>query len=83
MRCIGHVAHMGEMRNAYKIVILKPEGKRQLGRPGHRFQDDIRMDIMKIVCGILNSIHLYRDRDQWDPSNSIKDGEFIDLLSDC
>jgi hypothetical protein len=36
---------MGEMRNAYKIVILKPEGKRQLGRPGHRWKDNIRMDL--------------------------------------
>jgi len=36
VRCAGHVAHMGEMRNAYKIFIRKPKGKRPLQRPRHR-----------------------------------------------
>jgi hypothetical protein len=33
----GHVAHLGEVRNAYKILVIKPEGKRPLGRPMSRF----------------------------------------------
>jgi hypothetical protein len=36
MRWAGHVAHMGEVKNAYKILSRKPEGKRLLGRPRHR-----------------------------------------------
>jgi hypothetical protein len=41
----GHVARMGAMRIAYKIFGGKPEGKRQLGRPRHRWEDNIRMDL--------------------------------------
>jgi hypothetical protein len=36
MRCVGHVAQMGEKRNAYRLFVGKPEGKRPLGRPRHR-----------------------------------------------
>jgi hypothetical protein len=45
MRWAGHVAPMGEMRNAYKILIVKPEGKRPLGRSVCRLEDNIRMDL--------------------------------------
>jgi len=38
MRWAGHIAHMEDMRNAYKILVRKPEGKRQLGRPRHRWE---------------------------------------------
>jgi hypothetical protein len=44
MRWEGHAAHMGEMRNVYKILVGKPEGRRQFGRPRHRWEDNIRMD---------------------------------------
>jgi len=40
-----HVAYMGEMRNAYKILVRKPEGKRPHGRPRRRWEDNIRMDL--------------------------------------
>jgi hypothetical protein len=43
----GHVVHMGEMRNAYKILVRKPEGKRPLGRPTYRW-DNITMDLEEI-----------------------------------
>jgi len=43
-----HVAHMGEMRNAYKIVVGKPEGKRPPRRPRCRWEDNIRMDLIEI-----------------------------------
>jgi len=44
MRWTGHVACMGKIRNAYKILVGKPEGKRLHGRPRHRWEDNIRMD---------------------------------------
>jgi len=44
----GHVAHMGEIINAYKILVGKPEGKRQLGRRRCRWDDNIRMDLREI-----------------------------------
>jgi hypothetical protein len=40
----GHVSRMGEKRNAYRILVGKPDGKRQLGRPRHRWEDNIRID---------------------------------------
>jgi hypothetical protein len=44
MRWAGHVVRMGEKRNAYKILVGKPEGKRPLGRPRHRSVDNIKME---------------------------------------
>jgi hypothetical protein len=68
------------MRNAYKILIGKPEGKRPLGRPGRSWEDSIRMDIME-TCEGVDWIHLAQDRDQWralehgnETSGSIKGG---------
>jgi hypothetical protein len=51
MRWAGHVAHMGDMRNAYKILVEKLEGKRQLKRPWHKWEDNIRMDLSEIRVG--------------------------------
>jgi hypothetical protein len=48
MRWAGHVAHMGEMRNAYKILVVKPEGNRLLGRPRCRCEENIKMDLVEI-----------------------------------
>jgi len=45
----GHVARMDAMRNSYRSLIEKPEGKRPLGRPSHRLDDNIRMDLGEIV----------------------------------
>jgi sporulation protein YlmC with PRC-barrel domain len=44
----GHVARMGEKRNAYRILLGKPEGKRPLGRPRRRWVDNIKMDLREI-----------------------------------
>jgi len=44
----GHVTHMGGMRNAYKNLVRKSEGRRPLKRPRHRLEDSIRMDLMEI-----------------------------------
>jgi hypothetical protein len=48
MRWAGHVARMGEERNVYKVLVRKPEGKRPLERPRHRWEDGIRMDLREI-----------------------------------
>jgi hypothetical protein len=48
MRWTGHVARMGETRNAYRILVGKPEGKRPLGRPRRRWVDNIKMDLREI-----------------------------------
>jgi hypothetical protein len=45
----GHAAYMGEIRNAYKILVRKPEGKRTLRTPRHRWKDNIRMDLRETV----------------------------------
>jgi hypothetical protein len=44
----GYVAHMGEKRNAYKVLVGKPEGKKPLGRPRRRWVDNIKMDLREI-----------------------------------
>jgi hypothetical protein len=65
MRWAGHVARRGKKRNAYTILVGKPEGKRPLGRPRHRWVDDIKMDLREIGCGGMDWIDLVQDMDQW------------------
>jgi hypothetical protein len=63
-RWARQVTRMGKMRNAYKIFIGKPEGKRPLGRPIRRWDDNIRMDFNDIGWEGVEWIHLAQDRDQ-------------------
>jgi hypothetical protein len=56
---------MGEKRNAYRISVGKPEGKKPLGRPRYRWEDNIRMNLKKIGWGGMDWIDLAQDRDQW------------------
>jgi hypothetical protein len=65
MRWAGHVARLGEERNMYKVLMGKPEGKRPLERPRHRWEDGIRMDLRKIGWGSLDWIQLAQDRYRW------------------
>ena len=51
MRWAGHAAHMGEERGAYRVLVGKLEGKRPLGRPRHRWVDNIRMHLQEVGCG--------------------------------
>jgi hypothetical protein len=51
MRWAGHVARIGEERKVYKVLVGKSEGKRPLGRPRHRWEDGIRMDLREIGLG--------------------------------
>jgi hypothetical protein len=70
---------MAEMRNVFNILVGKPEGKRSLGRPRHRWNDSIKMDHREIGLEGVDWIHLAQDRDQLfalvnEPSSSIKGG---------
>ena len=56
MRWAGHVARMGEERWAYRVLVGKPEGKRPLGRPRHRWVDNIRIDLQEVGCGYVDWI---------------------------
>jgi hypothetical protein len=65
MSWAGNVARMGEMKNAHKILGRKPEGKRPLGRPRRRWEDNIRMDRREVVWDGVDWVHLAQDREQW------------------
>jgi hypothetical protein len=65
MRWAGHIAQMREKRNAHRILVGKPEGKRPLGRPRCKWEDNIRMDLREIRWSGMNWIVLAQDRDQW------------------
>jgi hypothetical protein len=56
---------MGENRNAYRILVGKPEGKRPLGRPRRRWVDNIKLDLREIEWDGVDSIDMAQDRDQW------------------
>jgi hypothetical protein len=64
-RWSGHVARMGDERNVYKVLMGKPEGKKPLGRPRHRWEDGIIMDIREIGCGSVEWTQLAQNSDQW------------------
>jgi len=61
---VGHVACMGERRGVYRVLVGKPERKRQFGRPRHRWEDNIRMDLQEVGCGGMDKIELAQDRDR-------------------
>ena len=86
MRWAGHVACMGEGRGMYRLLVGRPGGKRPMGRPRHRWEDNIKVDLQEVGCGSMDWISVAQDRDTWralvnavmNPSGSIKCGEFID-----
>ena len=65
MRWAGHVALMGKDRGVHRVLVGKPEGKRPLGRPRRRWEDNIKMDLQEVggVCG--DWMELAQDRDGW------------------
>jgi hypothetical protein len=65
MRWEGHVACMGEKRNAYGFLVRKPEGKRPLPRHRRRWEDNNKMDLREIGWDVMDWIPLAHDRDQW------------------
>jgi hypothetical protein len=60
----GHVARMVENRGTYRISVWRPEGRRQLGRPRRRWQDNMNLDVQGVGWG-MNCIELVQDRDRW------------------
>jgi hypothetical protein len=79
--CITH----WEKRNAYRILMGKPEGKRPLVRPRHKYEDNIKIELRGIGWGVMDWIHLAQDRDRWrscehgnEPSGSIKCWEILE-----
>ena len=85
MRWAGHVARMGERRGVYRVLVGKPEGKRPLGRPRHRWEDNIKMNLQDVGgCGLDRA---GSGQGQVagtcecgnESSGSIKCGEFLDI----
>jgi hypothetical protein len=56
---------MGEKRNIYRLLVETPEGKRALGRPRHRWVDNIKMDLSEIGLSVVDWIGLAQDRHRW------------------
>jgi hypothetical protein len=65
MRWTGHEARMGENRNTCRILVVKPEGKRPLGKPRRRWVENIRTDLREIGWNVMDWVDLAQDRDQW------------------
>jgi hypothetical protein len=55
----------GEGRGVYRVLVGKPEGKRQLGRPRRRWEDNVRVDLQEVGCGCEEWIGQAQDRDRW------------------
>ena len=83
IRWAGHVERMGEGRGVHRVLVEKSEGKRPLGRPRRRWEDNIKMDLQEVGGG-GDWMKLAQDRDRWraeygnELSGSIKCGEFLD-----
>ena len=60
----GHIACMGEGRGVYRVLVEKPEGRRTLGRPRHRWEDNIKMDLKEVRCEDMDWIEVAQDRDR-------------------
>ncbi|KAJ4427784.1 hypothetical protein ANN_25437 [Periplaneta americana] len=65
LRWAGHVARMGESRNAYRVLVGRPEGKRPLGMPRRRWEDNIKMDLREVGYDGRDWINLAQHRDRW------------------
>jgi hypothetical protein len=65
MKWAGHLARIEVSRNAYRVLVRKQEGKRPLGRPTCRWEDNIKMNLRKIGWGGMDWIDVPQDRDQW------------------
>jgi hypothetical protein len=61
----GHVAPMGEERGVHRVLVGKPEGKRPLGRPRRRWEDNIKMDLQEVGGGRGDWMELAQDRNRW------------------
>jgi hypothetical protein len=64
MRWVGNVVRMGKVRGAYNILVGRPEGRRPLGRPRRRWEDNIKIDLTEIGFVDVDWIRLAQDRDR-------------------
>jgi hypothetical protein len=65
MKWAGHEARMGAKRNACRVFVENPEGKRPLGRPRRWWVDNIKIDLGEIFCDDMARIDLAQDRNRW------------------
>jgi hypothetical protein len=65
MRWAGHASHMGERRDLYRVLVGKPDRKRQLRRCMHRWEDNNKVDLQEVGWGDMDWIDLVLDRDRW------------------
>jgi len=65
MRWAGHVARMGQGRGVYRVLVGKPGGKRPLGRPRRRWEDNIKTDLQEVGGGCEDWMELIQDRNRW------------------
>jgi len=65
MRWTGRIACMGVRRDVYRVLVGKPEGKRPLGRPRRRWEENIKTDLQEVGCGGMDWIELAQDKDRW------------------
>jgi hypothetical protein len=81
MSWAGHVARMGEGIGVYRFLVGRPEGRRPLGRPRRRWEDNIKVDVQEVGCGSMDWIELAQNRDCVcgnESSGAIKCGELLD-----
>jgi hypothetical protein len=71
LRWAGHVARMWEGRGVYRVLMGKPEGKRPLGRPRCRWEDNVRIDLQEVGRGSEDWISLARDDNWWDSVSTV------------
>jgi hypothetical protein len=65
MRRVRHAAHIWGSRGVFRVLVGKPKDKRPLGRPRHRCEDNIQINLQKVGCGGIDLIDLAWDRDRW------------------
>ena len=65
MSWVGHVAHVGEGRGVHRVLVGKPEGKIPLGRPRHRWENNIKIDLQEVGGGCVDWMELAQNRDIW------------------
>jgi len=61
----GYVACMGEEKCVYRVLVGEPEGRRAMGRPRRRWEDNIKMDLQEVGCGLMDWIELAQNRNRW------------------